>query len=217
MTGGEAVSVAYTRPATGSATLRDTTGNVAASFSAMEVGNGPDTTAPVIGMASASGDQLVLSYTEANKLDAVHTANSAAFAVHVNGVANAVRAVAVDAAAKTVTLTLSTPVTGGETVRVAYTAPPADTGAAAIQDATGNDAAGFTDMAVHSGPDTTAPVISSAKASGNQLVLSCAEANALDAEHKPAPEAFTVLVDGVRSAVTAVAVDALANTVALTL
>ncbi|WP_265282674.1 SwmB domain-containing protein [Verminephrobacter aporrectodeae] len=47
---------------------------------------------------------------------------------------------------KTVTLTLSRAVAGGETLKLSYTKPT--TGDNVIQDATGNDAASFTDRAV---------------------------------------------------------------------
>ncbi|MCW8171782.1 hypothetical protein D8B22_22495, partial [Verminephrobacter aporrectodeae subsp. tuberculatae] len=56
-------------------------------------------------------------------------------------------------------------------------------------------------MAVGNAPDTTAPVVSQARISGRSLVLSCTEANDLDALNKPAPGDFAVLVNGVANAV----------------
>ncbi|WP_010109464.1 SwmB domain-containing protein, partial [Verminephrobacter aporrectodeae] len=70
----------------------------------------------------------------------------------------AVTNVTVDARAKTVTLTLTTAVTHGQTVTVAYADPTTDNDANAIQDAAGNDAASFAATAVVNNtpaPDTT--------------------------------------------------------------
>ncbi|MCW8177952.1 SwmB domain-containing protein, partial [Verminephrobacter aporrectodeae] len=66
-----------------------------------------------------------------------------AFTVLVEGVANAVTDVAVEPQAKTVTLTLSTALTHGQSVTIAYADPTTDDDANAIQDAAGNDAASF--------------------------------------------------------------------------
>ncbi|WP_010107104.1 SwmB domain-containing protein, partial [Verminephrobacter aporrectodeae] len=84
-------------------------------------------------------------------------------------------ATAVDGAAKTVTLTLSTPVVHGQSVTVAYTDPTTYNDGNAIQDILGNDVASFAATSVTNNapapPDTTPPVLSSAAVNGNQLVL----------------------------------------------
>ncbi|MCW8164656.1 hypothetical protein D8B21_07030, partial [Verminephrobacter aporrectodeae subsp. tuberculatae] len=97
-----------------------------------------------------NGDQLVLSFGNTDNLDAdpIYQPESEAFAVLVNGVANAVTNVTVDARAKTVTLTLSTAVSHGQSVTVAYADPTTDDDTNAIQDTAGNDAATFAAMAV---------------------------------------------------------------------
>ncbi|WP_265257182.1 Ig-like domain-containing protein [Verminephrobacter aporrectodeae] len=105
--------------------------------------NATDTEAPVLRGATVNGKRLVLSYTEATTLDATHTADKGAFAVLVDGTANAVTAVTVDATAKTVTLTLTTAVTSGQRVTVSYTDPTTGNDVNATQDAAGNDAASF--------------------------------------------------------------------------
>ncbi|MBL7088159.1 SwmB domain-containing protein [Acidovorax sp.] len=97
----------------------------------------------MVNTATVTANQLVLSYTEATTLDAVNTAPIGAFAVTAGGSANAVTGVAVNAAAKTVTLTLAFVVGAGQTVTVAYTDPTAGNDANAVQDAAGNDAASF--------------------------------------------------------------------------
>ncbi|MCW8171751.1 hypothetical protein D8B22_22335, partial [Verminephrobacter aporrectodeae subsp. tuberculatae] len=86
--------------------------------------NTPDTTPPQLittgdtTRPQVSGDQLVLSFSDTGNLDAdaIHTPTSGAFTVLVNGVANAVTHVTVEPQAKTVTLTLSTAVSHGQSV-----------------------------------------------------------------------------------------------------
>ncbi|MCW8209398.1 hypothetical protein D8B24_20845, partial [Verminephrobacter aporrectodeae subsp. tuberculatae] len=228
----ETVRVSYTKPATG-AVVQDAAGNDAANFSDQAVTNNTpaDTTPPQLittgdtTRPKVSGDQLVLSFNDTSNLDANldHKPANGAFTVLVNGVANAVTSVSVEAQAKTVTLTLSTAVSHGQTVTVAYADPTTGNDANAIQDAAGNDAASFAATAVTNNTpapaDTTAPVFSSAAVTGDQLVLSFDDTSNLDADpiHKPANGAFTVLVNGVANAVTSATVEAQAKTVTLTL
>ncbi|WP_010107089.1 SwmB domain-containing protein, partial [Verminephrobacter aporrectodeae] len=66
----EVLSVSYAKPATGNG-VQDAAGNAAENFSDQAISNNtPDTTAPVIHTATVTGDELVLTYTEANTLDA---------------------------------------------------------------------------------------------------------------------------------------------------
>ncbi len=213
---GETVTVGYTDPTVGTNdvnAIQDAAGNDAATITAQTVvNNTPDTTAPVFASAAVNGSTLVLSYTEANTLDATNVPAASAFTVSGG---HTVNAVAVDAAAKTVTLTLGTAVASGEAVTVGYTDPAAGNDTNAIQDAAGNDAATITLQAVTNNTlDTTAPVFLSAAVNGSTLVLSYTEANTLDATNVPAANAFTV--SGGHT-VNAVAVDAAAKTVTLTL
>ncbi|MCW8167167.1 hypothetical protein D8B22_18755, partial [Verminephrobacter aporrectodeae subsp. tuberculatae] len=234
---GQTVTVAYADPTTGNDTnaIQDTAGNDAASFAATAVTNNTpapaDTTPPVFSSAAVTGDQLVLSFDDTSNLDAdaTHKPASGAFTVLVNGVANAVTHVSVEAQAKTVTLTLSTAVSHGQSVTVAYADPTTGNDTNAIQDAAGNDAASFAATAVTNNTpapaDTTPPQLITTgnttrpKVTGNQLVLSFSDTGNLDADpiHKPASGAFTVLVNGVANAVTSVSVEAQAKTVTLTL
>ncbi len=100
-----------------------------------------ETSRPAFASAAASGTILVMNYTDASNLNAVNIPAVGAFAVTTGGAANAVTAVAVNAAAKTVTLTLTTAITFGQFITVAYTDPTAGDDANAIQDTAGNDAA----------------------------------------------------------------------------
>ncbi len=104
-----------------------------------------DTTPPVFVSAAVNGSSLVMTYTEATTLDATNIPAATAFTVSGG---HAVSLVAVNAAAKTVTLTLATAVAYGESVTVAYTDPTANNDTLAIQDAAGNDAATIAATAV---------------------------------------------------------------------
>jgi Ca2+-binding RTX toxin-like protein len=122
----------------------DAAGNVSSPSTAAVTVTGSDTTAPAFASATVNGTSLVMTYTEATTLDAVNKALPAAFTV----LGNTVSAVAVDAALKTVTLTLGTAVVSGTTVTVGYTDPTTGNDIAAIQDAAGNDAATITAQSV---------------------------------------------------------------------
>jgi uncharacterized repeat protein (TIGR02059 family) len=158
----------------------------------------------------------VLNYTEANTLDATNKPLSGSFSVSGG---HTVTMAAVNAAAKTVTLTLGTAVANGETVTVSYTDPTAGNDTNAIQDGAGNDAATITTKAVtNNTPDTTAPLFASAEVNGNTLVLNYTEVTFLDATNVPPTTAFAIsgAVSGDHN-VNAMAVNAAAKTVTLTL
>jgi hypothetical protein len=135
----------------------------------------PDVTAPVFNSAAVNGNQLVLTYTDANNLDATNKAGTGAFAVVVAGVANAVVAVTANASAKTVTLTLTTAATVGQTVTVAYTDPSAGNDANATQDAAGNDAVSFGATSVTN--NTPNPIITDATYNAATGILSVTGVN----------------------------------------
>ncbi|MCW5323563.1 hypothetical protein D5039_21160 [Verminephrobacter aporrectodeae subsp. tuberculatae] len=242
VTSDQTVTIAYADPTTGNDAnaIQDAAGNDAASFAATAVTNNTpapaDTAAPQLIITGdttrpkVNGNQLVLSFSDTGNLDAdpIHTPANGAFTVLVDSVANAVTNVAINAEAKTVTLTLTTAVTSDQTVTIAYADPTTGNDANAIQDAAGNDAASFAATAVTNNTpapaDTTAPTLiitgdSRPKVTGDQLVLSFSDTGNLDADasHKPANGAFTVLVNGVANAVTNVTVDSQAKTVTLTL
>ncbi|MCW5219821.1 SwmB domain-containing protein [Verminephrobacter aporrectodeae] len=142
----EVLSVSYAKPATGNG-VQDAAGNAAENFSDQAISNNtPDTTAPVIHTATVTGDELVLTYTEANTLDAAALTGNAGFTVSSStGTAITVSSAVVNGAAKTVTLTLSRAVTQAETVNLSYSKP---TSGAVVQDAAGNDAANFSSREV---------------------------------------------------------------------
>ncbi|MCW5258499.1 hypothetical protein D5038_19765 [Verminephrobacter aporrectodeae subsp. tuberculatae] len=217
--GGETVTLGYTRPPTGDNVIQDAAGNDAASFTNQAVSNlVRDTTAPVLAIATVRGDKLDLTYTDAGKLDADAGKIAAASAFAVSSVGNEAISVSnVSVMDKTVTLTLSRAVAGGETVKLSYTRPP--TGDNVIQDAAGNDAASFTNQAVSNlVRDTTAPVLASATVSGRRLVLTYTDVGKLDTDAGKivAASAFAVSsVDNAAISVSSVAVSD--KTVTLTL
>ncbi|MBF0307853.1 MAG: DUF4347 domain-containing protein, partial [Alphaproteobacteria bacterium] len=138
------------------AKITDTSNNASDASTALEITL--DKTAPVIASAAVNGASLVLTYTEANTLDATNKAGTGTFTVTAGGATINVTAVAVDSAAKTVTLTLASAVTAGQVVTVSYADPTGGDDASATQDAAGNDAASLTNQAVtNNTPDTTAP------------------------------------------------------------
>ncbi|MCW8205292.1 SwmB domain-containing protein, partial [Verminephrobacter aporrectodeae] len=105
-----------------------------------------DTTPPEFSSATVRDNQLVISYTEANTLDATVLAGNAGFTVNSTaGTAITVSSARVNATAKTVTLTLSRTVANGETVTVSYAKPATSNG---VQDAAHNNAADFSSRAV---------------------------------------------------------------------
>ncbi|MBN2887633.1 MAG: Ig-like domain-containing protein, partial [Chromatiaceae bacterium] len=118
-----------------------------------------DTSAPLFQSAatSADGAQVILTYDTA--LSAT-TAAAAAFAVQLNGSANAVTGVAVNGT--TLELTLTTAAVHGDTLTLGYSDPTTGDDANAIQDAAGNDAATLpntTPVTNSVAPtDTTAPI-----------------------------------------------------------
>jgi uncharacterized repeat protein (TIGR02059 family) len=113
-----------------------------------------DPNPPVFVSATVNGNTLVMSYTDANNLDAANPPLPGAFkvtAVDASMTAPAEVAVAnvvVNAFAKTVTLTLAQGVQQGQAVMVSYTDPSPFNDGNAIQDVAGNDAATLTNQAV---------------------------------------------------------------------
>ncbi|MCW8204952.1 hypothetical protein D8B27_19735, partial [Verminephrobacter aporrectodeae subsp. tuberculatae] len=217
VTNGETVTVSYAKPATGNG-VQDAAHNNAADFSSRAVINTTlDTTPPVFSSATVRDNQLVISYTEANTLNAAALTGNAGFTVSSTaGTAITVSSASVNATAKTVTLTLSRTVANGETVTVSYAKPAASNG---VQDAAHNNAADFSSRAViNTTPDTTPPVFSSATVRDNQLVISYTEANTLDGTALAGNAGFTVSsTAGTAIAVSSASVDATAKTVTLTL
>ncbi len=107
-----------------------------------------DTLTPVFTSATINGSTLVMTYTETGTLDAVNIPATTAFTVMNGATQITVNSVAVNAANKTVMLTLASAMANGAVVTVAYTDPTGGDDTPAIQDAAGNDAATLAATAV---------------------------------------------------------------------
>src|SRR6218665_311373 len=143
------------------ANVRDIAGNAGSGITVFQQYN-VETMVFAIGNATVNRNQLVLFYSDETNLDPdqTHSAPNDAFVVLVNGVRNDVIGVAVDAAAKTITLTLARAVRGGQQVSVAYDDPSPGNDLQAVQEAgSGDDAASFaarpvTNLSPRPEPDT---------------------------------------------------------------
>ncbi|MCW5261365.1 hypothetical protein D5045_14625 [Verminephrobacter eiseniae] len=109
-----------------------------------------DTMVFALSSATANRDQLVLSYSDATALDgnADRAPTNESFTVLVDGTRIDVSRVTVDAAARTVTLTLARAVTTGQQVTVAYQDTDTSDNKALQEAGTGDDAASFAARAV---------------------------------------------------------------------
>ncbi|MCW5232377.1 hypothetical protein D8B34_14930 [Verminephrobacter eiseniae] len=151
-----------------------------------------DTRVFAIRDATVNGTRLVLRYSDETHLDAdpAHGAPTTAFTVLVDGRRVGVQSLAVDAAAKTVTLTLADAVSAGQTVTVAYTDPSTGNDLQAVQEAgtgatSGDDAASFAARPVTNLLTPPAPTPSPATDSGRDG----ANPNALDSDYDSVPNA----------------------------
>ena len=145
-----------------------------------------DTTVPTLESAAVDGTSLRLNYNEA--LDTGSTPATTDFTVSVAGTDQTPTGVAVSG--QTVTLTLGTAATAGQTVTVSYTV-----GTNPIQDVAGNDADALSSHSVTNVTgDMTVPTVSSATVDGTELVVTFSEA--LDTTSVPPTTEFTVSVAG---------------------
>lgn len=173
-----------------------------------------DTFSPTLRSATVDGDQLVLTFTDSNPLDADNPPPASAFSL--SGTSASVVSVTIDAQAKTATLTLDATVRSDDIVKISYTDPSAENDAAALQDSAGNDVASFSNRAVsNQTADNVAPTVVSATVNGTLLTLQLADTNALDADNLPGADSFAL--SGTAATVSNVSVDADSKTVTLTL
>ena len=117
VTAGQTVTVSYIAPPNNP--IVDTEGNVALALTNQVVTN--ETTEPMLQSATVNGDSLVLTYDEA--LDEDSEPPPGAFTVSVDSGPGTAPST-VDVSGTTVTLTLVSAVTDGQTVTVSYTVPP---------------------------------------------------------------------------------------------
>ena len=129
-----------------------------------------DKTEPSFSSATVNANTLVITYAETGSGIASDTPTASEFAVSTSGGSDSVTAVALDAANKTVTLTLNTAVVYGDNaVTVSYTANNG-TPANELHDVAGNLAGSFTNNAVTN--NTPAPPLPPSAPSAPTLTLS---------------------------------------------
>ncbi|WP_041949859.1 Ig-like domain-containing protein [Verminephrobacter eiseniae] len=173
--------------------VRDAAGNAPAvntySFNQYTV----DTMVFALSNATVNRNQLVLFYSDETALDPdqTHNAPNDAFVVLVDGVRNNVTGVVVDAAAKTVTLTLERAVSHGQQVTVAYNDPSTGDDPQAVQEAgSGDDAASFAARPVTNlSPRAPATGTTDADSRKSSEDSDGDTANALDSDYDSVPNA----------------------------
>ena len=141
------ITVSYTVPTgTGATPIQDIVGNDAGALTDQEVENktaSADTFAPLFLSAGMSSEGSTIALTFDERLDGGNGPASGDFAVMVEGAPRAVSTAAV--VGRSVELSLASPVTEGQTVRVSYTDPTAGVDDSnAIQDTDGNDTTSLT-------------------------------------------------------------------------
>lgn len=192
---GDVVTVAYTAPPVNP--LEDLDGNNVASFAAQSVSNQtppplppPDTTPPELVNTLCVGTELTLYYSEL--LNGAVVPATTDYAATVAGALRAVSAISIINA--TVVMTLASPVSQGQSVRLSYVP-----GVNKLQDLAGNFAVSLTNISVvNNSPDIVPPVLASATIDGNQLTLTYDKP--LDFNFIPAGTAYTVTVNAVAQA-----------------
>ena len=202
----DTVTVTYTAPTRNP--VQDVNGNNIANLVDQAVTNNtPDTTAPTVTGATADTATLVISFDE--ELSTTHVPATSTFEVDSGGVDVAVSSLTI--AGRTVTLTLGSNIEHEAVVTVTYDAPSMNP----LQDPRGNLVADFSNQTVtNNTPDTTAPSLSTASASGSSLILVFDEI--LHSSRIPGNGRFNVQVNGARNNVTAVAISGVNVTLTLT-
>ncbi|WP_229410222.1 DUF4214 domain-containing protein [Massilia timonae] len=211
----------------GSSTIRDAAGNDAvielAGHLPSTTGILVDGTVPVVsGTIAAPGDKTytvgeTLTFTVTFSENVTVTGASSTLGLDIGGAARS--AVYESKTANSITYSYTVQAGDNDADGIEITGLALNGGA--IRDAAGNNA----DLALagHLPPldavrvDTAGPILTTATVDGNSMVLSFADAGALDATHPPALGDFTVTVAGETVTVTGVTVDASAKTVTLTL
>ena len=158
-------------------------------------------------MAAVNGNTLTLTFDQT--LDATSKPAPSAFTITVNGTRRNVASDGVAIAGSTVTLTLTSAVTGVDTVTAGYTRPSTKP----LKGANGFAVETFTNQAVTN--NTPHTVLQSAAVNENTLTLTFDRT--LDTASKPAPSAFTITVNGTRRNVASDGVAIAGSTVTVTL
>ncbi len=201
---GDVVLVNYTR---GTNPVQDSGGARAANLVDYAVTNNTPPDPPVYNDDGVvDGDTLTLTYDEA--LDEDSTPSTSVYTVTADSTTTHTVSL-VEISGATVTLTLATPVQGGQTVRLSYDPSQATD---PLQDESGEDAAQLTNELIDNITDMP-PMLDDAEVDGDTLTLTYNEP--LDDTSDPAVAAYTVTVDTVDRGVTSAVIDG--STVTMTL
>ncbi|MCW5231930.1 Ig-like domain-containing protein [Verminephrobacter eiseniae] len=169
------------------ANVRDAAGNTVAN-NTYSLRYTVDTMVFALSSATVNRDQLVLGYGHETALDgnADHAPTNESFTVLVDGTRIDVSQVTVDAAARTVTLTLARAVAAGQQVSVAYQDTDTSDNKALQEADTGDDAASFAATPVTNlTPSPVAPATPEASGSSR----SSGSSGALDSDYDSVPNA----------------------------
>lgn len=183
------VRVSYTKPAVG--LVQDLSGNQAASFSNVEVSNGFSSNTPVIVGGSASGNQVVLNFSE--QLATVNAYAYTQFSVSAGG--SNYFTTSISNSGTSVTLYLSSSIPSGQTVYVSYSPSSYP-----LTGVSGITVSSFSNYNLSGSPgtpgwgDTLPPILQSVTASGTTVTIKYNEA--LSTYNIPGTFQYSVLVDG---------------------
>lgn len=179
---GQVVKISYSG---GLRTIKDASGNEAATFSGKEVANGIQSVLPVPKYGTVSGTTLTLTFNDNIKSTSSYAYDQ--FVVTSDGYSLGVTGISFGGS--TVNLYLSSAPGNGTAVRVSYYP-----GSYPLQDPYGQNIAGFNDFFVRNTYDTVAPVLNTASGSGNKIILTYNEGMATTG--LPLKSQFSVLVGG---------------------
>lgn len=196
---GQDVKISYTGQS-----IRDLSGNAAASFSNKVVTNGIDSVSPKPSEGYVSGNRVTLYFSESLKSPSTYAYQQ----FTVTGDGSPIGISSMSHSGRSVYLYLSRSISNGEVIRVSY-AP----GSYPLQDYRGWELSGFGDYFVRNYNDTVAPVFKGAEGSDRTVVLNYNEA--LRTSELPLKSQFSVLVNNAPVYVNAVEV--VNNQVLLTL
>ncbi|GIO33199.1 MULTISPECIES: SwmB domain-containing protein [Paenibacillus] len=187
---GQNVKVSYSG---GSRPIQDLYKNQAATFSARDVVNGMDTALPKPSSGNVSYSNVTLYFNQS--LKSVSSFAYEQFTVKADDTTVDIKSIS--QSGQTVYLTLSSPVSDGQVVKISY-----KPGNYPLQDSRGQNISAFTDFFVRNYQDTKPPVFQKAEALDKKVTMTYNEP--LSTSNIPMKSQFSVLVNGVPNYVSAV-------------
>jgi cyanobacterial long protein repeat len=192
---GQQVKLSYTKPSVATQGIRDLSGNQALSLASQTVTTAVDTTKPQLTGGTAAGGIVTLIFSE--NLATLSSYAYSQFSVYVGG--NYYTPTSVYSTGNKVIIAINASIDSSSSVRVSYSA-----GSYPLQDAAGNKVANFSNYALTSTVDTSAPSYQSIAANGSTVIITYNES--LDSSRRPATSQYSVIVNNTQRSVTQVAV-----------